>query len=313
MFSIHKNFFLLLSLLIGFSSVLAANDLVTQDFVSETLTIKQKDLIEKWVSRKKIDTIVFGTINLHPNIQVPSGGELHLRLVNISSIYRPFIFKRLYNVRFPFKYEIKTSDFVGGIGPLALFEPFYLEAFYYRYLPGKVPRYDDFSSNQVVGGEAWGNPGRPYPLSFGQVRNFQLNFWWTPEMFGSRFSPSVKPSPSLMSGWLYLSNLLKKNLEDVKAIEGNVIICDKNLQLVKSIPFKMTDLSKPIEWHTNLPTTITGFITVTGTAKKSNGETVHLRGGRASPKVVIDLPAANLKIVLTTVSNKAAPACTPRK
>lgn len=298
--------------LFGCTSLLFAQDIVTQDFVSESIPAKERELIKLWTTNKKVDTIVSGTINLHPNIKVPSGGELHLRLVNVSSIYRPFIFKRLYNVHFPYKYEIKTSDFVGGIGPQALFEPYYLEAFYYRYLPNKTPRYDDFSSNQVVGGEAWGNPGRPYPLSFGQVRDFQLNFWWTPELFGSRFTAPVKASASLTSGWLYLSNLLKKKLDNVEMIEGHIYICDKNLKLKKSAPFKITDLNGPIEWHMDLPSPVTGFISVVGTAKNKAGQIFHLRGGRASPKVVITVPATSLKIVITTISNKAAAACIPR-
>nr|BDT26919.1 hypothetical protein BHI3_03850 [Bacteriovorax sp. HI3] len=310
MLKINKIILLAFFLLMGQMPLSIAKEMITQDFISEPLSLQQKKQIEEWVTGKKIDTIVSGTINLHPNIKLPPGGELHLRLVNISSIYRPFIFKRLYNVQFPYKYQITTSDFVGGIGPQALFEPYYLEAFYYRYRADKTPRYDD--SEGVVGGEAWGNPGRPYPLSFGQNRDFQLNFWWTPELFGSRFSPSIKSSPSLTSGWLYLSNVLKKKLDNVKQIEGSIYVCDKKLQLVKSTSFKIADLNKPIEWHIDLPNTVTGFISVTATAKTPDGKTVYLRGGRASPKVVINLPAVSLKIVLTTISNKTAPACTPR-
>lgn len=297
---IIQTIFLALSLSIGSVS---AKEATTEDFVSDTLSAKEKDLITKWIANKKVDSIVSGTISLHPNIQVPAGGELHLRLVNFSSIYRPFIFKRFYKVQFPFKFEIKTSDFVGNIGLPALFEPYYLEAFYYRYLPNRTPRYDDFSSNQVVGGEAWGNPGRPYPLSFGQVRNFQLNFWWTPELFGSKFSSSKKPSPSVMSGWLYLSSLLKRKLNDIHQIEGNIHICDKELKLVKSVPFKIADLNAPIEWNTELSSNIKGFISVIGEAKNKKGEMLYFYGTRANARVAVSLPVSNLKVALTTASN----------
>lgn len=283
----------------------------TQDFVADSLSPKEQETIKNWISKKKVDTIVSGTITLHPKIKVPTGGELHLRLVNFSSIYRPFIFKRFYNVQFPYKFEIKTSDFVGNIGLPALFEPYYLEAFYYRYLPNRTPRYDDFSSNLVVGGEAWGNPGRPYPLSFGQARDFQLNFWWTPEMFGSKFEAQIKLSSSIMSGWLYLSALLKKNLQDVKEIEGSIYICDKSLKMVKSVPFKIADLNSPIEWHTDLPSPVTGFVSVIGSAKKTNNEVIYLYGTRANARVSVSLPVSNLKIALTTSSNKKWSPCLP--
>ncbi|AUN96887.1 hypothetical protein DOM21_17325 [Bacteriovorax stolpii] len=295
--------FFLVSLLFAQASAFAAKEVVTQDFVADSLSAKEKAQIASWIANKKVESIISGTITLHPNIKVPPGGELHLRLVNFSSIYRPFIFKRFYKVQFPYKFEIKTSDFVGNIGLPALFEPYYLEAFYYRYLPNRTPRYDDFSSNLVAGGEAWGDPGRPYPLSFGQVRNFQLNFWWTPELFGSKYSAPIKDSPGLMSGWLYLSALLRKDLKDVKQVEGNIYICDKNLKLIKSAPFKISDLSAPLEWHTELATPITGFISVIGEAKKEKGESVYLYGTRANARVSVSLPVSNLKIALTTSSN----------
>lgn len=312
MFKLIKSIFLASSLFLGCTPTFAANEVITQDFVADTLSPKQKDLIEKWIANKKVDTIITGTINSHPNIKVPTGGELHLRLVNISSIYRPFIFKRFYNVKFPFKYEIKTSDFVGNIGLFGLFEPYYMEVFYYRYLPNKTPRYDDFSANQVAGGEAWGDPGRPYPLSFGQVRNFQLNSWWTPEMFGSKFSTAVKKSSLLMSGWLYPSYLLKSKLEDTQQIEGNIYVCDKKLQMVKSVPFKITDLNKPIEWHAELASNISGFISVIATTKNQKGELIYLYGTRANARVSVSLPVSNLKVALTTMSNSKWLPCLPQ-
>src|SRR5262245_40522251 len=150
---------------------------------------KTDPVVEEWVSGRKNEVILRGEITVHSRMRkdVPPGGKLHLRLVDIGRLGRPFLFRLFTDVKFPFQYEIKTADFVTETGLKTLLDRrYYVEALYYDFpVNGRV-----LKRWEGAFGQGWGAPGRPFPLAFGQTRNIEINGWDSAELTGK-----IEPPP----------------------------------------------------------------------------------------------------------------------
>jgi hypothetical protein len=259
--------------------------------------------VRRWISGERVDVIASGDITVHPKLasSIRPGGKVHLRLVDIGRLGRPFMFREYTEVKFPLHYELKTSDFVSEVGLRALTQHrYYIEALYYGFtVDGReVPKWE------AAVGQGWGTPGRPFPLSFGQTRDIQLSGWDSAEPAG--MVPLRQKSDAM--GWLWISRGVQEQLRVEQKIDVTLSFFHAS-DKTGSSPFITTrvglpKVGEPVHWvvsDDSLLAGTRGYIKASGTAVDWRGRLCHLAGGRASPKVNIDLQTRTLKVVMVEV------------
>jgi hypothetical protein len=263
-------------------------------------------MVRQWASGERVEVIARGEITVHPKLagSITPGGKLHLRLVDIGKLGRPFIFREYTNVRFPLQYEVKTSDFVSPIGLGALTDrKYYIEALYYDFsIDGRKVR-----KWEAALGQGWGPPGRPYPLALGQRRDIQLSGWDSAETAGMLGQPDGEKHAAF--GWVWISRGVQEQIRADQQIKATISFFDaadkKSAAAFLTTEVTIPHVGEPVHWYVNDPSLDSdrkGYVKVTGTALDRDGRICEFHGGRASPKVNIQLQTRVLKVVVVELS-----------
>lgn len=253
------------------------------------------------------ELLLYGTISVHPKLAelAPSGGSMHLRIVCLN-LLRPCMFKKLTRVEFPFQYEFRVKDRVSDWGLEEIRgNRFYVEAFYAP--PGQWLRAD--RANQL-GGEAWGTPGKPFPLKVGDRADIVIAYFWTPDLYQGRL---VHRETAFVEGWIYATERLLPRLTPrnrllvlmvraprvpgVEDPEPTILAAKRYMNIdpkrLLAYHIEEEDLLVPVE-----PDVRAYYIARLESFTPEGKIWSVVSGGRASPRVAIGIPATNLKIAL---------------